>query len=177
MKRINKDFDKQLDQPLTEMQKKFAHLYVDSLYGTETLTNTECAVKAGYSPESAYQRAYELLSPKFCPHVVRYISELKEDFRIRNSIDPDKHMAQLNHIKHLAIAKGQLSTAGRMEELRGKVAGYYVDRLLTKDSSSTNEATAEELEKKLQDLLTEWNVISDDEDIHNLTGGKKNGKK
>ena len=49
----NSNFEKLLDQPLTEMQKKFARLYVDSLYGTESLTNTECAVKAGYSPESA----------------------------------------------------------------------------------------------------------------------------
>tara|TARA_R100001163_G_scaffold61785_1_gene52045 strand:+ start:300 stop:821 length:522 start_codon:yes stop_codon:yes gene_type:complete len=170
----NSNFEKLLDQPLTEMQKKFARLYVDSLYGTESLTNTECAVKAGYSPESAYQRAYELLSPKFCPHVVKFISELKEDFRIRNSIDPDKHMAELNNIKRLAIKKGHLSTAGRMEELRGKVAGYYVDRLLTKQSSDKDQ-TLEQLEMKLQNLLQEWNVIAPNEEL--TFGGKKNGKK
>lgn len=170
----NSNFEKLLDQPLTEMQKKFARLYVDSLYGTESLTNTECAVKAGYSPESAYQRAYELLSPKFCPHVVKFISELKEDFRIRNSIDPDKHMAELNNIKRLAIKKGHLSTAGRMEELRGKVAGYYVDRLLTKQSSDKDQ-TLEQLEMKLQNLLQEWNVIPPNEEL--TFGGKKNGKK
>ena len=170
----NSNFEKLLDQPLTEMQKKFARLYVDSLYGTESLTNTECAVKAGYSPESAYQRAYELLSPKFCPHVVKFISELKEDFRIRNSIDPDKHMAELNNIKRLAIKKGHLSTAGRMEELRGKVAGYYVDRLLTKQSSDKDQ-TLEQLELKLQNLLQEWNVIAPNEEL--TFGGKKNGKK
>ena len=170
----NSNFEKLLDQPLTEMQKKFARLYVDSLYGTESLTNTECAVKAGYSAESAYQRAYELLSPKFCPHVVKFISELKEDFRIRNSIDPDKHMAELNNIKRLAIKKGHLSTAGRMEELRGKVAGYYVDRLLTKQSSDKDQ-TLEQLEMKLQNLLQEWNVIAPNEEL--TFGGKKNGKK
>ena len=172
--KVNKNFEKLLDQPLTEMQKKFARIYVDSMYGTEHLTNTECAIKARYSPDSAYQRAFELLSPKHCPHVVKFISELKEDFRIRNSIDPDKHMAELNNIKRLAIKKGQLSTAGRMEELRGKVAGYYVDRLLTKNAKD-GEATAEELEQKLQDLLTEWNVISDNEQL--TYGGKKDGKK
>tara|TARA_B100001057_G_scaffold338115_1_gene338925 strand:- start:254 stop:775 length:522 start_codon:yes stop_codon:yes gene_type:complete len=170
----NSNFEKLLDQPLTEMQKKFARLYVDSLYGTETLTNTECAIKAGYSPDSAYQRAFELLSPKHCPHVVKFISELKEDFRIRNSIDPDKHMAELNNIKRLAIKKGHLSTAGRMEELRGKVAGYYVDRLLTKQSSDKDQ-TIEQIEQKLQNLLQEWNVIAPNEEL--TFGGKKNGKK
>ena len=169
---IKKHFEKLMDQPLTEMQKKFARLYVDSMYGHEALTNTECAVKAGYSPDSAYQRAYELLSPKFCPHVVKFISDLKEDFRIRNSIDPDKHMAELNHIKRLALKKGQYSTAGRMEELRGKVAGYYVDRILKKNE---NEETAEQLEQQMKNLLAEWNVISDGEDIYH--GSKKNGKK
>ena len=168
------NLDKMLAQPLTELQKKFAHLYVDSLYGTESLTNTECAIKAGYSPASAHQRAYELLSPKFCPHVIKFIGDLKEDFRIRNSIDPDKHMAELNNIKRLAIKKGQLSTAGRMEELRGKVAGYYIDRILNKDSKDNQ--TAEELEAQLQKLLSDWNILSPDQELLNV-GGKKNGKK
>ena len=173
---MKRQFEKLMDQPLTEMQKKFARLYVESLYGTESLTNTECAIKAGYSPDSAYQRAYELLSPKFCPHVVKFIGDLKEDFRIRNSIDPDKHMAELNNIKHLAIKKGQLSTAGRMEELRGKVAGYYVERILNKNDKDN--MSVEELEAQLQKLLSDWNVISDGEDIEsNMKRRIKNGKK
>ena len=167
----NSNFEKLLDQPLTEMQKKFARLYVDSLYGTESLTNTECAVKAGYSPESAYQRAYELLSPKFCPHVVKFISQLKEDFRIRNSIDPDKHMAELNNIKRLAIKKGHLSTAGRMEELRGKVAGYYVDRQIIK-TNSIEDMSEEQLEEKMKEITDNYSeLLVDDEP----TKGKKNG--
>ena len=85
-------------------------------------------------------------------------------------------MAELNNIKRLAIKKGQLSTAGRMEELRGKVAGYYIDRILNKDSKDNQ--TAEELEEQLQKLLSDWNVISDGEDIEaNMKRRIKNGKK
>ena len=83
-------------------------------------------------------------------------------------------MAELNNIKRLAIKKGHLSTAGRMEELRGKVAGYYVDRLLTKQSCDKDQ-TLEQLEMKLQNLLQEWNVIAPNEEL--TFGGKKNGKK
>ena len=37
-------------------------------------------------------------------------------------------MARLNQLGIKAEAKGNLSVAGRMEELRGRVAGYYVER-------------------------------------------------
>ena len=159
---------------LTDLEKKFAELFVENFFSQDTKTNTEIAKLSGYAPESAYQRGYENTTHKIKPHVVQRIEELKEDFRIRNSIDPDKHMAELNNIKRLAIKKGHLSTAGRMEELRGKVAGYYVDRLLTKQSSDKDQ-TLEQLEMKLQNLLQEWNVIAPNEEL--TFGGKKNGKK
>ena len=56
---------KLVDKPLTDLQKKFARLYVNAFYGHEYLSNTEVAIKAGYSADSAYQRAYELLNPKY----------------------------------------------------------------------------------------------------------------
>ena len=85
-----------ISKPLTEMQKEFARLHVENSFGKGMLSNTECAIKAGYAPESSYQRSYELLNPLICPHVVKYIGEMKEDFRKKNNIDPDKHMARLN---------------------------------------------------------------------------------
>ena len=115
---------KLVDKPLTDMQKKFARYYVEAFFGKEYLSNTEVAIKSGYAPDSAYQRAYELLNPKISPHVVMYISMLKEDFKIKHNIDPDKHMARLNHLGRLAEEKGMYGIALRGEELRGKVAGY-----------------------------------------------------
>ena len=51
-----------IDKPLTEMQRKFARYHVEAKYGNQHLTNTECAIKAGYAPDSAYQRAYESIN-------------------------------------------------------------------------------------------------------------------
>ena len=113
---------KLVDKPLTELQKKFARLYVEAFYGKEYLSNTEVAIKAGYSPDSAYQRAYELLNPKISPHVVMYIGKLKEDFKIKHNIDPDKHMARLNHLGRLAEENKNFGVAGQMEISRCKVA-------------------------------------------------------
>ena len=150
---------KLVDKPLTDMQKKFARFYVEAFYGKEYLSNTEVAIKAGYGPDSAYQRAYELLNPRISPHVVTYIGKLKEDFKIKHDIDPDKHMARLNHLGRLAEDKGQFGVAGRMEELRGKVAGYYIDRQIIKTKKGVDDMTEEELNEQLKKIETDYSHI------------------
>ena len=150
---------KLVDKPLTEIMKKFAKLHVESSYGKGHLTNSDCAVQAGYAPSSAYQRAYELLNPKICPHVVKYIGELKEDFRIKNNIDPDKHMARLNYLGQRAEEKNMVGVALRAEELRGKVAGYYIDRQIIKNKDNLDDMSEEELEKKIEKLLDDNKLL------------------
>jgi phage terminase small subunit len=144
---------KLINKPLTEMQKKFCTLYVENYFGNSALTNTEVAVQSGYSPDSAYQRAYELLNPKLCPHVVKYIGELREDFRIKNNIDPDKHMSRLNYLGQLAEQNKMIGVSLRAEELRGKVAGYYIDRQVIKNKDDLDNLTAEQLEDKMKKML------------------------
>ena len=153
-----------VNKSLTEMQKNFAKLYVESHYGSKHLTNTEVALKVGYSPDSAYQRAYELLNPKICPHVVKYIGELQEEFRKKNLIDPDKHMARLNYLGQKAEENKMVGVALRAEELRGKVAGYYIDRQIIKQKGSIEDMTEEELTERMNTIL--------DENKHLLDGGK-----
>tara|TARA_R110000803_G_scaffold210027_1_gene280797 strand:+ start:630 stop:1079 length:450 start_codon:yes stop_codon:yes gene_type:complete len=137
------------------MQKKFSRLYVENHYGNSSLTNTQVAMKAGYSNDSAYQRAYELLNPRICPHVVKYIGELKEDFRIKNHIDPDKHMARLNYLGQVAEENKMVGVALRAEELRGKVAGYYIDKQIIKNSDGLDDLSVEELELKMKQILSD----------------------
>ncbi len=164
------------ERPLTEMQKKFARLNVEAQFGNKHLSNTECAIQAGYSPDSAYQRAYELVNPKISPHVVKYIGQLKEDFRIKNNIDPDKHMSRLNHLGKLAEEKDMIGVSLRAEELRGKVAGYYIDRQIIKNKSSIEDLTKEELEERMDKILDDYShiITHDKEGIKDVK--KRNGK-
>ena len=138
-----------IDKPLTDMQRKFANGIVDNL-GTNKLTNTQIAINAGYEPESSYQRAYELLNPRICPHVVKYIAERKVEFYKRNNIDPDKHMARLNHIGLKAEEEKMYGIALQSEVARGKVAGYYIERVLNRN---VEEETEEQLEGKMKKIL------------------------
>ena len=156
---------KLMEKPLTELQKRFCRFYVEAKYGNQHLSNTECAIKAGYSVDSSYQRAYELLNPKISPHVVAHIGKLQEDFRIKNNIDPDKHMARLNYLGQIAEENKMVGVALRAEELRGKVAGYYIDRQIIKNTDSIDNLSAEELQQKMKQIL---------EDNQHFIGDKTN---
>ena len=156
---------KLVEKPLTEMQKMFCNLYVENYFGNSNLTNTQVAMKAGYASDSAYQRAYELLNPKISPHVVKRIGELKEDFRIKNNIDPDKHMARLNYLGQIAEENKMVGVALRAEELRGKVAGYYIDKQIIKNTDSIDNLSVEELQQKMKQII---------EDNQHFIGDKTN---
>jgi len=166
---------KLVNKSLTEMQKKFAKLYVESRFGSKHLTNTEVATKVGYSPESSYQRAHELLNPKLCPHVVKYIGELQEEFRKKNNIDPDKHMARLNYLGQKAEQNKMVGVALRAEELRGKVAGYYIDRQIIKQKASIDDMTEEQLNENIEKILDDHkHLITEKKD--EKTKSKRNSK-
>ena len=120
---------------------------------------------AGYAGDSAYQRAYELLNPKISPHVVAHIGKLQEDFRIKNNIDPDKHMARLNYLGQIAEENKMVGVALRAEELRGKVAGYYIDKQIIKNTDSIDNLSAEELQQKMKQII---------EDNQHFIGDKTN---
>ena len=145
---------------LTDKEKLFAELAAENFYASETKPNYQLAIEAGYAEKSARQRAYENLNPRIKPNVVIYIEELKEDFRIRNQITPDKHMARLMKLGLKAEAKGNYSVAGRMEELRGRVAGYYVERKLVGHKKPMEDWTEEELNAEIKKTEEDWARIS-----------------
>ena len=144
---------------LTEKEKTFAKLYVENLFSNETQTNTDIAIQSGYAKDSAHQRAYENTTYRLKPHVVKYIEELKEDFRVRNQITPEKHMARLNELHEMAKSKGQLHTAMNAEVYRGKAAGYYVEKQLIKHGDDLKDLTEDELDKKMKAIEDQWGLI------------------
>ena len=60
----------------------------------------------------------------------------KQESYKRNNIDPDKHMARLNHLGLKAEEHKMFGIAGQMEIARGKVSGYYIDRQIIKQKGS-----------------------------------------
>ena len=141
-----------INKPVTDKQKNFARYIVENSFGENAMSHSACAKKAGYAPESAAQRAYELTNPEICPNVCRYIEELKNEFRKKNKIDPDRHMGRLNHLGLQAEKNKMYGIALQSEIARGKVAGYYIDRKAILSNPSIDNMSLEQLYQRMRDI-------------------------
>jgi len=145
---------KLINKPLTEKQRAFANIYVAE-YGKKSAT--ECAREAGYDVKSAYQRAHELLNPKICPHVVKYIDEIKSHIEEKYKVTFDSHVKELWELREKAKEKNNIQTAVRAEELRAKVTGFYVERSMNINKNieedKFKDQTPEEIEAELDRII------------------------
>ena len=131
---------------ITPIQEKFIDEYC-SRFGE--ISATQCAINAGYARDSAHSRAHELLDWRKHPYVRREIDRRMEDTRKVWEIDRDKHLRKLNDIGKKADAKGLYGVSLKAEELRGKVAGLYIEKQMIMKT----ELTLEELNAKWKSLF------------------------
>ena len=149
---------------LTDMQKRFAELYV---YNEGRSTPYECAKEAGYAEESARVRASELRNPKTYPLVVQYIGELREEIQNKYAIDFERHIKELARLREAALKKGSFSSAVNAEVARGKAAGLYIEQKIIK-TGKLEEMTEKELEAKMAQIIEEYSPILDAKPIEEI---------
>ena len=142
---------------LTEMQQRFAEFLV---FGDENgpLTQSEAALKAGYSPKRARQEGSELCNPKLSPLVVKYIGELKEERIKKHEVTYEGHIAELGRLREAALKKGSFSSAVNAEANRGKAAGLYIDRKIIK-TGKLEDMSEQELESKMKQILDDYGSL------------------
>ena len=146
-----------LPKRLTEMQMRFAEFLV---FGDETgpLTQSEAAVKAGYSPKRSRQEGSELTNPRLSPLVVKYIGELREERVRKHEVTDEGHVAELARLREAALKKGSFSSAVNAEANRGKAAGLYIDRKIIK-TGKLEDMTEQELEAKMKQILDDYGQL------------------
>ena len=142
------------DKHLTHKQIKFAKEFV---YNDGSKTQTECAIAAGYSKESAHVRASELLNPQKYPVVVRYIRELQAE------VDRKYEVTKLADIRDQALEKGNLTAAVSAEVQRGRAAGLYVERKEIR-TGSLDSLSETEIKKRIKDLLSDYKPLLEAEE-------------
>jgi|TARA_R110000851_G_scaffold62673_1_gene143554 phage terminase small subunit len=142
---------------LTEMQKRFAELIV---FGGPDgyMSQTEAAIKAGYSEKRARSEGSELMNPRTSPLVVQYIDKLKQERLSKHEVTYEKHVAELDRIKEQALKKGSFSSAVNAETNRGKAAGLYIDRKIIK-TGKLEEMSIEELEANIKKIEEDYSEI------------------
>jgi len=169
-KKLTKIFEKQLEtkkyqDKITPLQQKFMDNYC-SKYGQWSAT--QCAIHAGYDIKSAHTRASELLDWRKHPDIALEIQGRIAGLREAWDVNRDKHLAMLTTIRDKAMDKGQYGVANKAEELRGKVAGLYVDRNITMVKELSNEEINEKIKTIFPDR--ESYLASQDELAKELFG-------
>ena len=149
---------------LTDMQKRFAELYV---YNEGRMTPYECAKESGYAEESARVRASELRNPKTYPLVVQYIGELREEVQNKYAIDFERHIKELARLREAALKKGSFSSAVNAEVARGKAAGLYIEQKIIK-TGKLEDLTERELEDRMKQIIDEYSPILDAKPIEEI---------
>lgn len=111
------------EKMITPKQEEFARIYC-----TEDISQTEAAIRAGYSVKSAHAIASQLLDGKRYPHVVERIREIKAELSRKYEVTFESHVKKLAEIRDLAITNGNYPAAVAAEKSRGQAAGLYIDR-------------------------------------------------
>jgi len=137
----------------TAKQDKFIDIYVTG-YGE--LTATECAIRAGYEKSSAHTRASELLDWRQNPEITKEIDEKLKVHKAIWLVDKEKHLANLTRIGNEARKKGLYGVAGKMEELKGRAQGFYIDRNIT----LTKEVTEGDMDEKLKRMFPDREMFA-----------------
>jgi len=144
---------------LTEMQMRFAEYIV---FGGPDgpMSQTEAAIKAGYSEKRARSEGSELMNPRKSPLVVQYVDKLKQERLKKHEVTYEGHVAELARLREAALKKGSFSSAVNAEANRGKAAGLYIDRKIIK-TGKLDEMSIEELEARMKKIEEDYSQIID----------------
>ena len=130
-------------------------------------TATQCAIDSGYGVRGARTRASELMAKSEIRDEIEIkLSEIREKY----SIDKNKHFKELGELRDMAKETKNVNAAVRAEELRGKVAGFYIDKQIIASAElislpdgtkrAKHELTEEDIEAQLQGILKQHNLIT-----------------
>ena len=130
-------------------------------------TATQCAQDSGYGVRGARTRASELMAK---PEIRNEIEFKLAEIRERYSIDKNKHFQELGELRDMAKDTKNVNAAVRAEELRGKVAGFYIDKQIIASTKlielpdGTKKAeldlTEEDYELMLTNLAKKHKIVS-----------------
>ena len=138
---------------LTEMQMKFCEILIfGSVDGP--VSGTEAAIQAGYAADSARVRASELQNIDLYPKTVAYLTELRKEKLRKYSVNYENHVARLGTLGSKSERKGNMMSAIRAEELRGKASGLYISQTEIR-TGKLDDLPTEELKRRMKIIYDE----------------------
>jgi len=135
---------------LTARQREFAKHYVEGIYSAK-----QCAVKSGYSEDSARYHASKLLNGKDFPLVTEYIKELRDERERRYGVTLIGQLKRLSELSHKAEEQGQFSASINAEVRRSALGGLTVDRREQNHIHQLDKLSREEIVARLEQIRKE----------------------
>ena len=136
-------------------------LFVKELVSNDGLiTNREAAERAGYGAGS-HTRAYELMNPNKCPHVVAEIKRYRDELDEKYGVDFKRHIRDLQKIRDSALEAGAYSAAVQAEYRRGQAQGdIYINKSEIRHGT-IDQMSTEEVERELQRIREGFEQVID----------------
>jgi len=135
------------DRELTRRQMKFVKELVSN---DGLITLREAAIRAGYPSGSASTRAFELTSPRICPHVVTEIARYREELDEMYGVNYKRHVRDLKLIRDEALKNGAYSASVQAEYRRGQAQGdIYVSKSEVR-TGTIDSMSREDVERELE---------------------------
>ena len=113
------------------------------------VSGTEAAIQAGYAADSSRTRASELQNINIYPKVVAYLTELRKEKLRKFSVNYENHVARLGSLGSKSEKKGNMMSAIRAEELRGKASGLYINQTEIR-TGKLDDLPTEELRRRMK---------------------------
>jgi phage terminase small subunit len=142
------------EKKITPKQEEFVRIYC-----CEDVSQTEAAVRAGYSKKSAHAIASQLLNGSHYPHVVVRVHEVKQELAQKYEVSFESHVRKLAEIRDLAMNEGSYAAAVAAEKNRGQAAGLYIERKEILHGK-IDSMSKEEVWKEIQKLHDEYPALA-----------------
>ena len=167
---------------ITPKEQNFIDQMV-SHYGKKTAT--QCAIDSGFGVAGARTRATELMKRS---DIRNEIDKRLEEIRKKWLITKDKHFQELGELREMAKTSKNVNAAVRAEELRGKVAGLYIDRQIMATANmrrlpdgtmkAESEMTQEDYQALMNQILVDYkDVVEGDDEEEIKKVANKNSRK
>ena len=149
-------------------------------------TATQCAIDSGFGVAGARTRASELMAKD---SIRNEIERRLEETREKWGLTKDKHYQELGELRDMAKETKNVNAAVRAEELRGKVAGLYIDRQIMATASmkrlpdgtmkAESDMTQDDWMSLMNQILVDYKdvVEGDDEEEVKKVANKNSRKK
>jgi hypothetical protein len=152
---------------LTNRQKTFAQKIVEGIY-----SNAECARLSGFATERAHEYASRLLNGRDYPHVLEYITELRQERERKYGVTLIGQLERLHKLSLGAEEEGQFSASINAEKIRCALGGLTIDRRET--THTIDQLSRDEIVARLDDMRKKYpQAFIVDAEYEDVTNGNK----